>query len=441
MSAEPGEDRERIVAIARAARRAGHVLGRVSGPERRAVLLAMADALERPGAREAILRANAADLADAKLAVDAGELTAAAADRLPLDERKLGALVEGLRHLAGQPDPLGRVSVDRDLDDELNLRRVACPLGVIAVVFEARPDAVPQIVGLAMRSGNAVVLKGGKEAVRSNRALCDVLRTALVEQGFDPDAIALLEHRTDVDTLITLERDIDLVVARGSAAFVHHVQRHSRVPVLAHAEGVCHLVIDAAANPVMAARIAVDAKCSYPAACNAIETLLWLRGAQDVLDGVVTELRRAGVTLRACERTRALHPELVPARPQDFGHEFGALELAIRGVDDLAGALEHIERHGSRHTECIVTDDEDVAAEFLANVDAACVFHNASTRFADGYRFGLGAELGISTSKLGARGPVGAEGLVTYRWLLRGTGQVASDYAPGKRRFRHRNRT
>ncbi len=441
MSAEPEGDRERVASIARAARRAGHVLGRVSGPERRAVLLAMADALERPAARDAILRANAADIADAQLACDKGELTAAAADRLPLDERKLGALVEGLRHLAGQPDPLGRVSVDRDLDDELNLRRIACPLGVIAVVFEARPDAVPQIVGLAMRSGNAVVLKGGKEAARSNRALCDVLRTALVEQGFDPAAIALLEHRTDVDAVITLERDIDLVVARGSAAFVHHVQRHSRVPVLAHAEGVCHLVLDVAANPVMAARIAVDAKCSYPAACNAIETLLWLRGAEEALDAVVTELRRAGVTLRACERTRMLHPELTPARPQDFGHEFGTLELAICGVDDLAAALAHIERHGSRHTECIVTDDEDAASEFLANVDAACVFHNASTRFADGYRFGLGAELGISTSKLGARGPVGAEGLVTYRWLLRGTGQVASDYAPGKRRFRHRNRT
>jgi glutamate-5-semialdehyde dehydrogenase len=210
--------------------------------------------------------------------------------------------------------------------------------------------------------------------------------------------------------------------------------------VLAHAEGICHLVLHASAEPEMAARIAVDAKCGYPSACNAIETLLWMPGAEAALDRCAAELAGRGVELRACEATRARHPDLIPATDADFGHEFGALVLAIRRVDDLTAALAHIEAHGSGHTESIIATDEAAAAEFLAHVDAACVFHNASTRFADGYRFGLGAEVGISTSKLHARGPVGAEGLVTYRWLLRGSGQVAADYGPGKRRFRHRDR-
>lgn len=435
------DDRQQaIAAAARGARRAGWVLGQISGPERRQILLAMADALERADLRAAVLRANAADVADAQAARDRGELAAALVDRLVLDDRKLAGVVDGLRQLAGQADPLGKVSVDRDLDDGLHLRRVACPLGVIAVVFEARPDAVPQIAGLAVRSGNAVVLKGGREAARTNAALVDVLRRALADQGFDPGALVLLEDRADVDTVLTLDRDIDLVVARGSATFVRHVQQASRIPVLAHAEGICHLVLHGSAEPEMAARVAVDAKCGYPSACNAIETLLWMPGADAALDRCVAELASRGVELRACEATRARHPGLVAATDADFGHEFGALVLAIRRVDDLTAALAHIEEHGSGHTESIIAEDEGAAAEFLAHVDAACVFHNASTRFADGYRFGLGAEVGISTSKLHARGPVGAEGLVTYRWLLRGSGQVAGDYGPGKRRFRHRDR-
>jgi glutamate-5-semialdehyde dehydrogenase len=434
-------ERQQIVAeAARAARRAGWVLGQISGPERRQILLAMADALERPDLRAVILRANAVDVAAAQEAKNKGELAQALVDRLVLDERKLAGVVDGLRQLAAQPDPLGRVSIDRDLDDGLHLRRVACPLGVVAVVFEARPDAVPQIAGLAVRSGNAVVLKGGREAAKTNAALVDVLRRALADQGFDPGALVLLEDRADVDTVLTLDHEIDLVVARGSSSFVRHVQSASRIPVLAHAEGICHLVLHSSAQPEMAARIAVDAKCGYPAACNAIETMLWMPGAEAALDRAVAELTARGVELRACEATRARHPSLVAATDADFGHEFGALVLAIARVDDLAAALAHIERHGSGHTEAIVADDEPAAAEFLARVDAACVFHNASTRFADGYRFGLGAEVGISTSKLHARGPVGAEGLVTYRWLLRGSGQVAADYGAGKRRFRHRDR-
>lgn len=433
-------DEGELAKAVRAAKRAAWTLGRVSGPERRAVLLAMSDALERPDLRGAVLRANAADLEAAEAARDRGELAPALFDRLALDERKLEALADGLRQLAGQADPLGRTTIDRELDEGLQLRRVTCPLGVVAAVFEARPDAVPQLVGLAMRSGNAIVLKGGREAGRSNAALVELLRRTLAEQGFDPGAIVLLEDRADVDAVIALDREVDMVVARGSAGFVRHIQANSRIPVLAHADGICHLVLHDSAQPEMAARIALDAKAGYPAACNAIETLLWMPGAEAALDATVHALVERTVELRGCEHTRARHPSITPARDADFGHEFGALVLAVKRVDGLEAALAHIEQHGSRHTEAIVADDEDAAADFLARVDAACVFHNASTRFADGYRFGLGAEVGISTSKLHARGPVGAEGLVTYRWLLRGQGQVAAEYGPGKRRFKHKDR-
>ncbi len=431
---------EAIAQAARAARRAGWILGQIGGPERRQILLAMGDLLERPDLRGAVLRANALDVEVAEAARLRGEFGQALVDRLVLDERKLAGVIDGLRQLASQADPLGKVAVDRDLDDGLHLRRVACPLGVVAVVFEARPDAVVQIAGLAVRSGNAVVLKGGREAARTNAALVEILRRAVADQGFDPGALVLLEDRADVAVMLTLERDIDLVVARGSSEFVRHIREVSRIPVLAHAEGVCHLVLHGSADPTMAARIAVDAKCAYPAACNAIETLLWMPGAEAALDACVAALLAQGVELRACAETLARHPQLVAAGAGDFGHEFGAKILAIARTGDLAGALAHVEQHGSGHTDAIIADDDTAAAEFLARVDAACVFHNASTRFADGYRFGLGAEVGISTTKLHARGPVGAEGLVTYRWLLRGTGQIAGDYGPGLRRFKHRDR-
>lgn len=435
------ERHERLAQAARAARRAGWTLGQITGPERRQILLAMADVLERPDVRSAVAKANGEDLAEGAAARDRGELAQALVDRLVLDDRKLTGVIDGLRQLAAQPDPLGKVAVDRDLDDDLVLRRVACPLGVVAVIFEARPDALVQIVGLAMRSGNAVVLKGGREAAKTNAVLAEALRRALTEQGFDPGAVLLLEDRAEVEVILSLDRDIDLVVARGSSSFVRHIMATSAIPVLAHAEGICHVVLDAAAEPKMAAAITVDAKCGYPAACNAAEALLWMPGAEAALDATVAALRERGVELRACPATLARHPDLVAATDADFGFEFGALVLAIKRVDDLAAALAHIEQHGSRHTEAIVTGDLNAAETFLARVDAACVFHNASTRFADGYRFGLGAEVGISTSKLHARGPVGAEGLITYRWLLRGGGQVAGDYGPGKRRFRHRDRS
>jgi glutamate-5-semialdehyde dehydrogenase len=258
--------------------------------------------------------------------------------------------------------------------------------------------------------------------------------------------VLLLEERAEVDALLEMDDVVDLMIARGSASFIHHVRGKSRIPVMAHADGICHLHLHAAADPERATRVAVDSKISYPAACNALETLLWEEGAQAALLACLKALAAAGVELRGCEQTRRLAGAgttvaIKPASEDDWDTEYGALILSIKKVADLDGALAHIEEHGSRHTEAIVTEDAAAAARFLAEVDAACVFHNASTRFADGYRFGLGAEVGISTDKLHARGPVGVQGLLTYRWLLSGSGQATADYGPDKRPFRYRELT
>ncbi|HEY8377360.1 MAG TPA: glutamate-5-semialdehyde dehydrogenase [Nannocystis sp.] len=427
----------RVRELALSARAAGRALARLSGPARAELLRDLAAALEDPDEQARLLAANAEDVAAAQAA--AGELDPARLRRLGLDAAKLASVADGLRQLAAMPELLGRARVRRELDEGLVLEQVPCPLGLIGVVFEARPDAAPQIGGLCLKSGNAALLKGGSEARASNRALVDCMQRVLQRHGIAPAAITLLEQRADIAAMLALDDVLDLVIARGGHAFVRHVQQSTKIPVMGHAEGVCHLFLHASAEPAMAATIAVDAKCSYPAACNAIEALLWEEGAEAALGACVQALQARGVELRGCAHTRALHPELVAAREEDWGREYGALVLAIRRVEGLEGALSHIERYGSKHTEAIVAGDAAAAEQFLAEVDAADVFWNASTRFADGYRFGLGAEVGISTGKLHARGPVGAEGLLTYRWLLRGHGQVASEYGPGRRSFRHRD--
>jgi glutamate-5-semialdehyde dehydrogenase len=349
------------------------------------------------------------------------------------------ALSEGLRQLAAMSDLVNQVTLRRQLDDGLVLERVTCPLGLIGVVFEARPDALIQIAGLALRSGNAFILKGGREAQASNRALTAVIHDVLKQHGLDPRLAVLLEDRADVNAVLQQHGIVDLIVARGSTEFVTHVQKSTRIPVMAHAAGICHLYLHRAADPAMSARLAVDSKMTYPAACNALETLLWDEGAEAALDAAVTALEAAGVELRGCADTRARHPKMRAATDADWDTEYGAAILSIRRVPNIDEALAHIARHGSRHTDAIVTGDAAAAARFLAAVDSAGVYHNASTRFSDGFRYGLGAEVGISTDKLHARGPVGVDGLLTYRWLLHGTGQGTAEYGSGGKAFQHRD--
>jgi len=410
---------------------AGGRLARAPAESRSRALKALATALVDPAVRARVLEANARDLAAAS------GLAPPLVKRLKLDAAKLETLADGARQLASRADPLGTVLAHRKLDEGLVLEQVRCPLGVLAVVFESRPDALVQIASLALRSGNSLLLKGGREAAESNHALAEVVRVALERAGLPPEAVQLLDHRAEVEALLGLEKGVDLVVARGGKEFVEHVRARSRIPVLAHAEGVCHVFLHRSAEATKAARIVVDSKVTYPAACNAVETLLWEPGAEAALDASVAALRSAGVELRGDAPTRARHPELKLATEADWGTEYGALVLSVARVADLDAALAHIARHGSQHTEAIVAEDRAAAERFLAEVDASCVFHDASTRFADGYRFGLGGEVGIGTGKLHARGPVGVDGLLTFRWILRGSGQVSADYGPGKKPFLH----
>jgi glutamate-5-semialdehyde dehydrogenase len=410
---------------------AGGRLARAPAESRTRALRALTTALVDPGVCTRVLEANARDLAAAS------GLATPLLKRLKLDAAKLETLADGARQLASRADPLGTVLARRKLDEGLLLEQIRCPLGVLAVVFESRPDALVQIASLALRSGNAILLKGGREAAASNRALAEVVHVALERAGLPPDAVQLLDDRSEVEALLGLEKGVDLVVARGGKEFVEHVRARSRIPVLAHAEGVCHVFLHRSADPGKAARIVVDSKVTYPAACNAVETLLWEPGAEAALDASVAALRAAGVELRGDAATRAHHSEMKSATEADWDAEYGALVLAVARVEDLDGALAHIARHGSQHTEAIVAEAHAAAERFLAEVDAACVFHDASTRFADGYRFGLGGEVGIGTGKLHARGPVGVDGLLTFRWILRGKGQVSADYGPGKKPFLH----
>jgi glutamate-5-semialdehyde dehydrogenase len=312
------------------------------------------------------------------------------------------------------------------------------------VIFESRPDAVPQVGSLAIKTGNGLVLKGGAEARHTNRVLVAIWHEALA--ALSPSlraAICALEDRTEVMQILEMDREIDLVIPRGSTEFVNFVFQHSRIPVLGHGSGICHIYVDSEANLKMATEVVVDAKVQYPAACNSVEKVLVHQGiAPEFLPQLVSALESAGVEVRGCARTASLLPDrqIVPATEEDWRTEYGDLKIALKIVRDLDEAIEHINHYGSRHTESILTQDQRAAEVFLSEVDAASVFHNASTRFADGFRYGLGAEVGISNSKLHARGPVGLEGLLTYKYKLRGSGQTVGEYATGKRTFKHRRR-
>jgi glutamate-5-semialdehyde dehydrogenase len=347
-----------------------------------------------------------------------------------------------VRNVAKLDDPLARVLATTELDDGLTLEKVSCALGVVAVIFESRPDVIPQVGSLAIKTGNGLVLKGGAEARQTNRVLVSIWHEALaaVSPSLRP-AICALTDRADVARILEMDRDIDLVVPRGSTEFVNYVFEHSRIPVLGHGSGICHIFVDAAADLNMARNVIVDAKVQYPAACNSVEKVLIHEAiAEEFLPALVGALRSAGVEVRGCSRTANLlpHSQIVPATEQDWHTEYGDLKITLKIVGDIDEAIAHINHYGSRHTESILTADEHAADLFMDEVDAASVFHNASTRFADGFRYGLGAELGISNSKLHARGPVGLEGLLTYKYKLHGNGQTVADYAKGKRTFKHR---
>jgi glutamate-5-semialdehyde dehydrogenase len=407
------------------AQRAALRLANVGEAERNAALRSIADALAEHEAE--ILAANDDDVEEAEAMLERGEYTRALVDRLHLDATKLDSIAGMVESVAEQDDPLGETLQARELDDGLELYRVAVPIGVVGAIFESRPDALVQIAALALKSGNAVILKGGSEAAASNRVLFDLIRDATADL---PDGwVQLIEAHEEVDRLLEMDEAVDLVMPRGSSAFVSYIQDNTQIPVLGHTEGVCHVYVDDDADLGMAGDIAFDAKVQYPAVCNAVETLLVHESvAEEFLPAVVDRYVDAGVDLRGDAATRAV-VDVGEATDDDWTTEYGDLELSIAVVEDVFSAVEHVNTHGSKHTESIVTENSDHAEVFMTGVDAASVFHNASTRFADGYRYGLGAEVGISTGKTHARGPVGLAGLTTYKYYLEGDGQLVAAYA------------
>ena len=421
--------------IAQAAKQASFALAASKSELRNSALRAVADALE--ASKDAIFAANAKDMEAAKQ----DGIAAPVLKRLKFDESKLSDVCEGLRALSEMEDPIGHEQLRTELADGLVLSRVACPIGVIGVIFEARPDALVQIAGLCLKSGNSVLLKGGREALHSNQILFDVMKQASEAAGIPEGWAGLLTTREEVGAMLAMDEYIDLIIPRGSNAFVRYIMDNSRIPVLGHSDGVCHVYLDATCDAQMAARVTVDAKTQYPAACNAAETLLVHKdAAHHALPVVAAALHVAGVKIKADARAQALIPGIPceSADESDWKAEYLDHVIAIHIVDSLEAAIAHINRYGSHHTDCIITEDEQAAERFAALVDSAGVYHNCSTRFADGFRYGFGAEVGISTGKIHARGPMGLEGLCSYKYILRGHGDIVADFAGKKRSFTHR---
>ncbi|GAB3681829.1 glutamate-5-semialdehyde dehydrogenase [Salinarchaeum chitinilyticum] len=429
-----------------AAERAALSLAKSSDEDRSSAIHAIADAIAAH--HDEILAANERDVEQAEELLAAGEYTQALVDRLELSPSKLESIEEMVRSVAEQDDPLGETQTARKLDDYLELYRCSVPIGVVGTIFESRPDALVQIAALCLRSGNAVILKGGSEASHSNRVLFDLIEEATQggSAGADsasdasasvPDGWAqLIEARADVDTVLEMDDSIDLVMPRGSSEFVEYIQQNTHIPVLGHTEGVCHVYVDDEADLSMATEIALDAKVQYPAVCNAVETVLV---HEDVADSFLPEMveryRDADVEVRGDETVRSIveasgvDADVIAATEEDWATEYGDLIVSIRVVDSIETAVDHVTTYGSKHTDSIVTEEAANARYFMRSLDSASVFHNASTRFADGYRYGLGAEVGISTGKIHARGPVGLEGLTTYQYYLEGDGQIVGTYA------------
>ena len=412
-----------LILTAKQTRLAAMKLAVLSTAAKNEAIEAIAVALE--SAQNEIIQAN---IADCEAALSEG-IAKPLYKRLQLDEHKLRDNIVGVRDIGKLPDPVGSVQIHRKLDNGLILKRVSCPLGVLGIIFEARPEAAIQIATLAIKSGNGVILKGGKEAIRSCEAIVKAIKRGLSQTTVDPDTVQLLTTREETLELLKLDKYVDLIIPRGSNSFVKFVQQNTSIPVLGHADGICHLYIDKAADIEKAVNIAVDSKTHYPAACNAIETLLVHQDiASNFLPKIAEALQKLNVELRGDEITQSILSNVVPATEADWETEYSDLILSIKVVDSLPEAITHINEYGSKHTDAIVTEDIKAAENFSSLVDAAGVYHNCSTRFADGFRYGFGAEVGISTQQIPPRGPVGLEGLVTYKYKMTGNGHVASSY-------------
>ncbi|MDR1169158.1 MAG: glutamate-5-semialdehyde dehydrogenase [Heliobacteriaceae bacterium] len=412
-----------FIKIAKQAKEASFKIAGISTETKNRAVLMMANAIE--GRVREILAANHKDLTEAEKLMAAGKITKAAFSRLKFDEDKIHDMVSGIRNVAGLDDPINQRLLVRQLDTDLTLFKISCPIGVMGIIFEARPDVIAQIAALAVKSSNTVILKGGTEAKHTNKTILNIINSTLDKlEGFPKNVLQQVFSRDDVTEMLKCSRYIDLIIPRGSNSLVKFIKENTRIPVLGHSDGICHIFVDKNADLTMAKEIVIDSKTQYPSACNSVETLLIHKDfpyKEELLDSLSSE----GI-------------ELIN-NPESWSFEYSDKILAYKTVKSLDEAINHINTYGSGHTDCIVTNDAPNAEEFMDRVDSAGVYTNVSTRFADGYRYGFGAEVGISTNKTHARGPVGLEGLTIYKYKLVGAGQVVKDYVGGVKQFRHQD--
>lgn len=414
-------------------------LAAASIEKRNKALDLIAKALEEN--KEEVFAANKIDLENA----DKNNIAAAIKKRLKYDEVKMRDSIAGLKQLEGLADPVGKVLLSRELDEGLVLQRISVPIGVIGVIFEARPDAMVQVASLCIKSGNCAILKGGKETANTNKVLFEIIKKSAIEAGLPEGCLLQAEQHNEIDELLACDQDVDLLIPRGSNNFVRYIMEHTKIPVMGHSSGICHIYVDEKADQELAVPVVVDAKIQYPAACNAVETVLVNRSiAEEFLPKLAKKLDGAGVKLCGTKEAAdivasktGLNVEIM--QEDAFAKEYNDLIISLKVVSDVKEAVKHINYFGSHHTDCIITEDNASAAYFAQMVDSAGVYQNVSTRFADGFRYGFGAEVGISTGKLHARGPVGLDGLVTYKYTLKGNGQLVGDYATGKKQFHHKD--
>ena len=409
--------------LAKKAKAASKKIATISTEIKNKALLNIAESIKNNSNK--IFEANKKDLDEAKILVEKKELSQSTYNRLKLDENKMRDMIQGIIDISNLEDPIGKVLLKRELDKDLVLSKVSCPIGVLGIIFEARPDVISQISALAIKSSNAVILKGGKESINTNKSIMEAIQEALAKtDGFPNDVLTQVFSRDDVKNMLSMDKYIDLIIPRGGNSLVKFIKENTKIPVLGHADGICHIFVDESADLEKAKRIIIDAKTQYPSACNSVETIL-----------IHKDFKYPSELLKALEEADI---ELI-ATPESWHKEYSDKILAYKFVESLDEAIEHINEYSSGHTESIVTENKENAKIFMNSIDSAGVYHNVSTRFADGFRYGFGAEVGISTNKTHARGPVGLEGLTIYKYNLEGNGEIVKDYVEGKKSFCHKD--
>lgn len=424
-----------VIEIAKKAKEASISALQLSTKIKNDALYKIADAININ--KNEIISANNIDLDNAKLLLEKGEITKSAYNRLKLDENKLRDMIQGVRDIASLDDPINKVIWEKDIAEGINLKKVSCPIGVIGVIFEARPDVISQISALAIKSSNAVILKGGSEAEKTNAAIFNIITSTLSEiENFPENMINLIFSREDVKVMLDADKYIDLIIPRGSNSLVSFIKSNTKIPVLGHADGICHIYIDEFADINKAIPVIIDAKCQYPSACNSVESVLINRKIKDkILPSLIMSLRENSVVINSDEEIKHEYSNDINSVVSDWHKEYGEKILSLKIVEDIEDAILHINKFGSGHTDCIITENDLNAEKFMMFVDSAGVYKNISTRFADGFRYGFGAEVGISTNKTHARGPVGLEGLTIYKYKLFGNGDIVNDFTTGVRQF------